>query len=226
MLIFHIIAGSFVLLFGVGALSFSKGERLHRHSGNLFFLSVLLMAGSAIFLADDPTMAISSIYYASTAWATVLRPERKTGIFEIVAFIAISIISVSLFLGAMSSTSSFMTFAFYLFGVIAALAALLDLNMIIRGGVSGAHRIARHLWRMCYAMLGAVLSFVANTSDKWPDFINANLPIYLLIAIMFYWLFRVLFTKWFDKTKSTFETTTSIREIILLNFALKKVRKN
>jgi hypothetical protein len=90
---------------------------------------------------------------------------------------------------------------FYIFGSVALLAALLDLNMIIRGGISGAHRIARHLWRMCYALLGAVLSFVANTSDKWPNFIDANLPIYLLIVIIFYWLIRVLFTKWFDKRK-------------------------
>jgi hypothetical protein len=54
---------------------------------------------------------------------------------------------------------------------------------------------------VAYALLGAVLSFVANTSDKWPNFIDANLPIYLLIVIMFYWLIRVLFTKWFDKRK-------------------------
>ena len=31
----------------------------------------------------------------------------------------------------------------------------------------------------------------ANTADVWPDFINNNLPIYLVILIMFFWLFRV-----------------------------------
>jgi hypothetical protein len=109
-------------------------------------------------------------------------------------------ITVNFFYGAVTSEPSFMVTMYYIFGSIALMATLLDLNMIIRGG---AHRIARHLWRMCYAMLGAVLSFVANTSDRWSDYLDENLPIYLLIVIMFYWLIRVLFTKWFDKTQST-----------------------
>jgi hypothetical protein len=201
MLLFHIIAGSFVLLFGIGALIFSKGEKLHRYSGNLFFFSLLLMAGSGAYFADDPTIAISSVYFASTAWVIVLMPEKKIGVFDIVAFIVISVISANFFYAAITSEPGFMVTMFYIFGSVALLAALLDLNMIIRGGISGAHRIARHLWRMCYALLGAVLSFVANTSDKWPNFIDANLPIYLLILIIFYWLIRVLFTKWFDKRK-------------------------
>ncbi len=201
MLIFHIIMGSLVFLSGIGALAFSKGDKLHRYSGNVFFLSCLLMAGSAIPLADDPTIAISSIYFGSTAWMIIQRPEKKTGSFEIIAFVIISIICARYFFIAITSSPSFMTTMFYIFGSVAMIAALLDLNMIIRGGLSGAQRIARHLWRMCYAFLGAVLSFVANTSGKWPEFIDENLPIYLVIAIMFYWLFRVLFTKWFDKTK-------------------------
>jgi len=201
MLLFHIIAGSFVLLFGIGALIFSKGEKLHRYSGNLFFFSLLLMAGSGAYFADDPTIAISSVYFASTAWVIVLMPDKKIGVFDIVAFIVISVISANFFYAAITSEPGFMVTMFYIFGSVALLAALLDLNMIIRGGISGAHRIARHLWRMCYALLGAVLSFVANTSDKWPNFIDANLPIYLLIVMIFYWLIRVLFTKWFDKRK-------------------------
>jgi hypothetical protein len=199
--LFHIIAGSFVLLFGIGALIFSKGEKLHRYSGNLFFFSLLLMAGSGAYFADDPTIAISSVYFASTAWVIVLMPDKKIGVFDIVAFIVISVISANFFYAAITSEPGFMVTMFYIFGSVALLAALLDLNMIIRGGISGAHRIARHLWRMCYALLGAVLSFVANTSDKWPNFIDANLPIYLLIVMIFYWLIRVLFTKWFDKRK-------------------------
>lgn len=201
MLTFHIIAGTFVLLSGVGALLFRKGEKSHRVSGNVFFFSLLLMAGSGALLADDPTIAFSSIYFASTAWVITIRPEKKTGIFEIIAFIVISIICARYFFVAVTSKPSFMVTIFYIFGSVALIAALLDLNMIIRGGLEGAHRIARHLWRMCYALLGAVLSFVANTSDKWSEFLPEDLPIYFIIAITFYWLFRVLFTTWFDKTK-------------------------
>jgi hypothetical protein len=150
MLLFHIIAGSFVLLFGIGALIFSKGEKLHRYSGNLFFFSLLLMAGSGAYFADDPTIAISSVYFASTAWVIVLMPEKKIGVFDIIAFIVISVISANFFYAAITSEPGFMVTMFYIFGSVALLAALLDLNMIIRGGISGAHRIARHLWRMHY----------------------------------------------------------------------------
>ena len=202
MLTFHIIAGTIVLLSGIGALIFSKGEKLHRLSGNTFFFTLILMAGSGAFLSDDPTIAFSSIYFASTAWVITLRPEKKTGVFEIIAFIAISIICARYLFVAFTSEPGFMVTMFYIFGSVALIAALLDLNMIIRGGLSGAHRIARHLWRMCYALIGAVLSFVANTSDKWSQYFPEDLPIYFIIGIMFYWLFRVLFTKWFDKTKN------------------------
>jgi len=196
MLIFHIIAGLTVLLAGIGALSFSKGERLHRVSGNIFFIAFLCMTAGAIFITDDPTMSILATYFVATGWAVILRHAKNTGLFEIAAFIVVSIMSVRLFIDAMAATRDFEIFVNYLFGSVAAIAAILDLNMIIRGGLSGTHRIARHLWRMCYAFLGAVASFTANTSDRWPDFINVNILIYLVISIMFFWLFRVLLTKW------------------------------
>jgi len=202
MLTFHILAGALVLLSGIGALVSGKGSQVHRYAGNIFFISFTLMAGSAIYLADDPVIAIASIYFVSTAWVTIRQPEKKSGTFEIIAFITITIVSARYFYVATTSPAGFMKTMFYLFGSIALLAAILDLKLIIQKGVSGAHRIARHLWRMCYALLGAVLSFVANTSGKWPEFIDENLPIYLVIVLMLYWLFRLLFTDWFAKRKN------------------------
>lgn len=201
MLTFHIIAGSFLLLFGIGALSFSKGGPKHRFAGNGFFISLQLMAVSAMFLTDDPTMPILSIYYAATAWAVVLRKENSTGIFEIIAMIVIAVLSVRLFHFVItSSLPPTYQFIFYAHATIAALAALLDLNMILRGGLCGKHRMVRHAWRTCFALLGAVMSFSANTSDHWPEFINSNALIYLTIAVLFFWTLRVLFTKWYDKS--------------------------
>jgi hypothetical protein len=225
MLVFHIIAGLIVLLNSIVALSFSKGGRIHRASGNLFFLAFLCMTVGATFITDDPTIAILATYYVATAWAIVLRPEKKTGYFEIAAFIVVSIISIRLFIDAMAATRDFEIFVNYLFGSVAAISAMLDLNMIVRGGLSGAHRIARHLWRMCYALLGAVASFTANTSDKWPEFLNDNSLIYLVVAIMFFWLFRVLFTKWFNKAKNVVGKHSYIRNRGLLNIIFGKNRK-
>lgn len=212
MLTFHIITGSFVLLSGLLVLTFRKGERLHRLSGNLFFVMMLLLTGSAAYLGgNDPYVPILSFYFVATAWAIVLRPENKIGIFDYVGLITVSLLSLRFFIDSMSAPTDFLVGLNYYFGGMAALAALLDLNMIIHGGHAGKHRIARHLWRMCYAMLGAMASFVANTSDKWPDFIDADLPIYILILVMFYWLFRVLFTKWFNKAKNVIGKNSYIR---------------
>ncbi|WP_448566102.1 hypothetical protein [Thalassotalea ganghwensis] len=201
MLTFHIVAGSFFLFFGIGALTFTKGSVRHRWSGNLFFLSMLLMTGSAALFKDGATMALLTFYYGVTAWAVVLRKENSTGTFEILAMLLIVYISADLFYFVFTAADIPPTFKviFTLHASIAAMAALLDLNMIIRGGLSGKHRIARHAWRTCFALLGAVMSFSANTSDSWPDFIDSNALIFLMIGVLFYWLIRVLFTRWYMK---------------------------
>lgn len=203
MLTFHIIAGSFLLLFGIGALTFKKGSVKHRYSGNLFFTSMLFMAGTAAFLNGGATMAMLTFYYGSTAWAVVLRKEKSTGIFEILAMLLIGYVSFSLFSFVLSATelSPMFKTIFTIHASIAALAVLLDLNMILRDGLSGKHRMVRHTWRACFAMLGAVMSFVANTSDYWANFFDSNLLILLMIGVLIYWLVRVLFTSWYDKAK-------------------------
>lgn len=215
MLPIHIIAGSFVLLFGLGALCFSKGQSKHRVAGNLFFVSLFVMVLSVPNLLEDPVMAILSAYYGTTAWAIVLRKEKSTGIFEIVAMISIAIISIILFNVVLTSTSLTPTFKFILtaWAIVTAMSALLDLNMIVRGGLSGKHRIARHAWRTCCALLGAVMSFTANTDEYWPDFVNSTLLIYLTIGVLVFWVFRILFTKWFEKSINTFKNNMSIKMI-------------
>ncbi|MFT6284365.1 MAG: hypothetical protein ACJAXM_000837 [Arenicella sp.] len=215
MLTFHIIAGSFLLLFGIGALCFSKGQSKHRVAGNLFFVSLLAMVLSVPNLLEDPVMAILSAYYGTTAWAIVLRKEKSTGFFEIVAMISIAIISVILFNVVLTSTSLTPTFKFILsaWAIVTALSALLDFNMIVRGGLSGKHRIARHAWRTCCALLGAVMSFSVNTDEYWPDFVNSNIFIYLTIGVLVFWVFRILLTKWFEKSINTFRSNMSIKVI-------------
>ncbi|WP_340677501.1 hypothetical protein [Paraglaciecola sp.] len=215
MLILHIIAGSFLLLFGICALCFNKGQSKHRVAGNLFFVSLLVMVLSVPNLLDDPVMAILSAYYGTTAWAIVLRKEKSTGVFEIVAMLTISMISIILFNVVLTSPSLTPTFKFILsaWAIVTALSALLDLNMIIRGGLTGKHRIARHAWRTCCALLGAVMSFSANTDKYWPDFVNSNILIYLTISVLVFWVFRILATKWFEISINTFRSNISIKMI-------------
>ena len=45
--------------------------------------------------------------------------------------------------------------AYYILAGVAGFFGSLDILMILRGGVTGKHRIAQHLWRMCFAFLFA-----------------------------------------------------------------------
>lgn len=209
MLIFHIIAGILVLLFGSMALIASKGLRLHKLAGNIFFISMVVLSLTTIYLEiqfdDFPIMGIFSLYFASTSWLTVKRQAGTTGAFEVCAFLCIAMVSITFYKWGWDIVyngkvleGTLPLAMYFILGSFAAFAAILDLNMIIRGGLVGAHRIARHLWRMCIALLLATMSFLSQ--DIFPEFIqNTGLlwsPIILLLLIIFFWLCRLPFSQW------------------------------
>ena len=84
-------------------------------------------------------------------------------------------------------------------GTIPMLAAAGDLRMLLRGGISGRPRLARHLWRMCFGLFIASGSFFLGQQQVFPSAIRkqyilaplAILPLILLI----YWMIRVRFSK-------------------------------
>jgi hypothetical protein len=88
---------------------------------------------------------------------------------------------------------------YFVFGAVAALAAGLDLRMVIRGGVVGAQRIARHLWRMCLALLIAVISFFLGQSQVFPTAIQDSAILYVpeiaVLGLLIFWMFRVQLSK-------------------------------
>jgi len=67
--------------------------------------------------------------------------------------------------------------------------------MLVRGGVFGAKRIARHLWRMCMGLLFATLSFYPGQAKLFPMWLRETnlllVPAVLLIGAMLFWLYRV-----------------------------------
>jgi len=70
--------------------------------------------------------------------------------------------------------------------------------MIVKRGIFGAQRLARHVWRMCFALLFAVISFAFQVQKNFP-YISQELalliPGTLVFVTMIYWLVRVLFRK-------------------------------
>ena len=211
-LIIHVVAGSLGLISGAAALSVRKGESLHRAFGTVFFLSMLVMAATGAYLAllqphkGTAVVGVLTFYFVATAWATARR-KQGLGTFEKVAFLIPATAAVTLFilalLAASSATGTFedVPSAPYLgFAAFAAFVAVLDLNLVLRGGVSGPHRIARHLWRMCFALSFAAANFFLGQQQVLPSFLQGSpllfAPVLAPLAPMIYWLWRVRFTNW------------------------------
>jgi len=206
MLILHIIAGSLVLVFGLISLLAGKGLTLHRRAGNIFFFAMIALSLSTAYLefqlGDFPIMGLLSLYFASTSWAAVKRQQGTVGYFEFCAFLTITAIAITFYkwgwdiaYNGQELEGTLPLELYFVWGSIAAFAAIMDLNMILRGGIGGVHRIARHLWRMCIALLMATMSFLSQ--DIFPESIANTgllwLPIILLILMMFFWLCRLPF---------------------------------
>jgi hypothetical protein len=101
---------------------------------------------------------------------------------------------------------------FYLFfGPVALLSAAGDVRVLVRDGVFGAHRIVRHLWRMCFALLIAALSFVLGQQKVLPASLRGSNVLYapptLVLISMLFWLVRVLFTNAYKRTASPIKHT-------------------
>jgi hypothetical protein len=209
----HITGGSLAIFSGFVALFAQKGAWLHRTAGNVFFISMLVMSSVASYLAVrrmEQLVGILTFYLVATAWATVLRKEGRSGRFEVGALAVVAAVAVGYFTHAMAVQAglndTYPAEMYFAFGSIAALAALLDVTAIARGGVSGAQRIARHLWRMSFAMFIATGSYFLGQPKFVPAVLretNLNLvPVILVIVLFLFWLVRVLFTRWYAKGES------------------------
>lgn len=207
----HIAAGAVGLLSGAAAAIFKKGSRRHRLAGNVFFVSMLAMSASGAIVAwFKPAMAsvvagLLTFYLVATGWATIKR--RAGGSFDWLALafaVSVAALGLSSGLEALGSENGakdgFPAAIYFVFGGIAALAALLDVKVIGRRGIAGAQRIVRHLWRMLFGLLMATSSFFLGQAQLFPEPIRKTgvlvLPVVLVILVLVFWLVRVLFTQW------------------------------
>ena len=209
----HISVGSVGLLSGVGALILRKGSRLHRVTGKIFVISMMIMsavgAGVAPFLPNPEWASVLAgvltFYLVETAWTAVKRKPGAVGLFDVVALLAsMSIAVASVLCIVIASNSMTGTLngqprqAFFLFLFLGSIAALGDLKRLLRRGVDAhsAERIARHLWRMCAALFIATASLFLGQQQVFPAALRAYLfvPVALVIAALVFWLGRVCFS--------------------------------
>lgn len=223
--VLHIGGGTLGLVSGLIAGFSPKGERLHRAAGNVFFASMLLMALFACYLAVvvpdqlvNVFIASFAFYLVATGWMTVRRKEGTIGFAEkiamVVAFILwapFAILSFQLASGLPPLFKSAVPFegpvliAIYLFATVLGIAALSDARVVYSGGISGAPRIARHLWRMCSGLTLAIGSAFTNGLARFlpgPYHVPLyfHLPKLVPLGLLVFWLIRVRLTRWYRQT--------------------------
>ena len=201
----HVLAGMLALVSGAVALAALKGSGLHRKSGRIFVYTMLVMAGSGALIAllQPKVIAVNVIaglltcYLVSTALLTVQRPILEFRRIDTAALgVALTLCLACLVFGVQSlGKRGGLTPVYLMFGTVSFLAALGDLRLLLGRRTQETNRIARHLWRMCFAFFIAVASFFLGPSQRLPPFLRGSplrpIPVLLVVGVMIYWLVQV-----------------------------------
>lgn len=205
----HIVAGSLGIISGFIALYASKGAKLHRKAGMVFFYAMFTTAvvGMSIAMIRGVAPAINIPAGLLTAYLivtglTTVRPvrvgSRTLQVVALIVALGVGFTSISFALEAIANggmRNDMPPYPFLMFGIVALLGSLGDIRVMRSGALRGAQRLARHLWRMCFALFIAALSFFIGQADVFPKPIRIMpvlaLPVLAVLATMFYWLWRV-----------------------------------
>jgi hypothetical protein len=210
----HIAAGSVGIITGTIALFAMKGGITHRRSGVVFTVAMTVMASTAAVISLWPPInpgnilqSLLTIYLVVTALVVVRPRTERTRCVEIAALLTVSAIALThLTLGVVTLNSAagqiggYNPPMFFVFGSIALLCAAGDVRLqrvrqLRVQQLTGPARLARHLWRMCFALFLATGSFFLGQADEFPEALRlwpvlTVLALFPLVA-MAYWLWRV-----------------------------------
>jgi uncharacterized membrane protein len=216
----HIIAGVIGLVSGAVALSARKGAKLHRMGGMIFVYAMMIVAitgtlmGALLSEMAAVIPGVLTFYLVLTSWLTIRRPVLN------LHWLDLSAMLLGLTVGIASFSYGFVadgqpTVLYIFFGAVALLATLGDVRVLTRG-IQGAHRIARHLWRMCFALFLASISLFIGQAQVFPEPVRNSgllpIPVLLVLFLMFYWLVRVLFTQWYRRVQQQFPSDISVSQ--------------
>jgi uncharacterized membrane protein len=206
-LLVHIVAGGLGLLSGYVALAATKGASLHRRSGMLFVCVMVTMSVTGMLISafegvapaiNVPSAALT-FYLVTTSLVTV-RPagtaSRPLAVAAMLMAVALGLACMALGLAALTSGKSGagMAYPLFLFAAVGLLAAAGDFRALRAGGLRGRRRLARHLWRMCFALFIASIAFFLGggrvpAAIRTPALLATG--VLLPVAAMAYWLWRL-----------------------------------
>lgn len=198
------------MLSGGVAVFLRKGTQRHRVAGNVFVISMLSLGATAVYLAimksqmNNVFGGVLTFYLVATSWMTARRREAGTGIFDWIGLMAamtvaavVAIYGLQAARSAAGSKDGVPVGMYFFLSSIALLAAVGDIRLLARGGIAGVQRLARHLWRMCFALFIASGSIFAARPHLFPAFMRKSGMLMLLtvlpLMLMIFWLLRVRF---------------------------------
>ena len=206
-LIVHVLGGSIALASGAVAIAAAKGGRWHRSAGIAVVISMLVMAvfGTVVGAYEMKMTGVGGVltaYVVFTGFSTV-RPvagagRAQQGVLMAVAFL-IALFELTMGVVAFGkphrAINGVPAGMILFMGTIALLAAAGDWRMLRAGGIKGARRLARHLWRMCFALFIASGSFFLGQMKFVPAPVR-SLPLMFVLglaplAVLLYWMWRV-----------------------------------
>jgi hypothetical protein len=212
----HIAAGGLAIVLGAVALIVKKGGTLHRRSGMLFVYAMLVMGFTASILGflKSPTdgnvfTGLLTAYFVGTALTTVRPVSPWTRTINGVALTVVVGLALGSIVGGVKAfnnpglspggvPSRMIGVMSFVLATVMTLAAAGDVRILRFGPPRGRPRLARHLWRMCFALFIAAGSFFSireRVAKILPEPFTTGpmraLPILLLFGAMFYWLWKV-----------------------------------
>lgn len=207
-LAFHVAMGLIALVAGYIAIAAPKGGRWHRRAGLVFAFTMIATgitaAGISLYEGKSVSAGLFTAYFVFTAFTTV-RPLPALG-----RGVGLGLMALAFTAGVATYLDAFTALGrpgnhldgvpagmLFFLGTAVLLAAIGDARMIWAGGIVGARRIARHLWRMCFGLFIASGSFVAQLAGmKFLPEAFRSVPIIVALAagpllVLLYWMWRI-----------------------------------
>jgi hypothetical protein len=211
-LLAHFAAGLIGIVTGFLALAVAKGGKLHKQVGILFTWSMGLSGVMASVIAaygNKPSMVIGGamvVYFVLTATTTV-KPfpgfQRTADAILMVLVLLVGVLTLwdatNVWAMPRHARNGVPAGMMFFLGTVYLVAATGDLRMIRAGGITGPRRLARHLWRMCFALFIATGSFFLGQMKFIPEPVRI-LPLLMTLGVgpllvLLYWMWRILVRK-------------------------------
>ena len=210
-LVVHVLGGSIALVSGFLAIVVAKGGKLHRRAGLVFVISMIVMGlfASVVGIYEKKVTGAGGLFtfYLVFTGLTTVRPTILTGRAPQLALMAVAIVFAIfeftmgyIAMGQPRGMLNGVPGGMMLFlATVASLAAVGDWRAIRAGGLTGTRRIARHLWRMCFALFIASGSFFLGQMQFVPAPLR-KLPLMMALGVgplvvLLYWMWRVRLRK-------------------------------